>query len=110
MPRLILQAVATEMVGRAGPLRANNGGAGYVEDYGIERFYRDASFRIYEGTSEIQRTVTRHDSTSQLNAAHGLSLGSALGFSLRLAHMCLFYLGFIFAISVKQRCFGDFQS
>jgi acyl-CoA dehydrogenase len=35
-----------------------HGGAGYVSDYPIERFYRDVRlFRIYEGTSEIQRLV-----------------------------------------------------
>ena len=34
------------------------GGAGYVADHGIERFYRDVRlFRIYEGSSEIQRLV-----------------------------------------------------
>jgi acyl-CoA dehydrogenase len=34
------------------------GGAGYVADYGIERFYRDVRiFRIYEGTSQIQQLV-----------------------------------------------------
>ena len=34
------------------------GGAGYIADYGIERFYRDARVTtIYEGTSEIQRIV-----------------------------------------------------
>ena len=34
------------------------GGAGYVSDYGIERFYRDVRlFRIYEGTSQIQQLV-----------------------------------------------------
>ena len=34
------------------------GGAGYVADYGIERFYRDVRiFRIYEGTSQIQQIV-----------------------------------------------------
>ena len=34
------------------------GGAGYMEEYGIERFYRDVRlFRIYEGTSQIQQTL-----------------------------------------------------
>jgi len=34
------------------------GGYGYVKDYPVERFYRDAKItEIYEGTSEIQRMV-----------------------------------------------------
>jgi len=34
------------------------GGAGYMSEYGIERFYRDARlFRIYEGTTQIQQLV-----------------------------------------------------
>ena len=34
------------------------GGAGYVADYGIERFYRDVRiFRLYEGTSQIQQII-----------------------------------------------------
>ena len=34
------------------------GGYGYVKDYVVEKLYRDAKvFQIYEGTSEIQRTV-----------------------------------------------------
>jgi acyl-CoA dehydrogenase len=34
------------------------GGAGYIADYGIERFYRDVRlFRIYEGTSQVQQLV-----------------------------------------------------
>lgn len=34
------------------------GGAGYVSDYPIERFYRDVRlFRIYEGTSQIQQLI-----------------------------------------------------
>jgi butyryl-CoA dehydrogenase len=35
-----------------------HGGYGYMKDYPIERYYRDARvFTIYEGTSEIQRRV-----------------------------------------------------
>jgi len=34
------------------------GGYGYVKDYPVERFFRDAKVtEIYEGTSEIQRIV-----------------------------------------------------
>ena len=35
-----------------------HGGYGYLEDYPVERYYRDARItQIYEGTSEIQRMV-----------------------------------------------------
>ena len=35
-----------------------HGGYGFIKDYAVERFYRDARvFTIYEGTSEIQRVV-----------------------------------------------------
>ncbi|GAB7017801.1 acyl-CoA dehydrogenase family protein [Halostagnicola sp. A-GB9-2] len=35
-----------------------HGGAGYVNDFPVERFYRDAKItQIYEGTSEIQKNV-----------------------------------------------------
>ncbi|MBL8537422.1 MAG: acyl-CoA dehydrogenase family protein [Hyphomonadaceae bacterium] len=50
---------ASEMVGRVADRAVQIfGGAGYVADYGIERFYRDVRiFRLYEGTSEIQRLI-----------------------------------------------------
>ncbi|MBN1653999.1 MAG: acyl-CoA dehydrogenase family protein [Deltaproteobacteria bacterium] len=49
----------TEMVGRVADRAVQiYGGAGYVAEYGIERFYRDVRlFRLYEGTSEIQKLV-----------------------------------------------------
>jgi len=35
-----------------------HGGAGYVNDFDVERFYRDAKItQIYEGTTEIQKNV-----------------------------------------------------
>ena len=50
---------ASEMVGRVADKAVQIfGGAGYVADYGIERFYRDVRiFRIYEGTSQIQQLI-----------------------------------------------------
>lgn len=54
---------ASEMVGRVADRAVQiHGGAGYIADYGIERFYRDVRlFRIYEGTSQIQQLViARH--------------------------------------------------
>jgi acyl-CoA dehydrogenase len=50
---------ASEMVGRVADRAVQiHGGAGYVADYGIERFYRDVRlFRIYEGTTQIQQIV-----------------------------------------------------
>ena len=35
-----------------------HGGAGYVDDFDVERFYRDAKItQIYEGTTEIQKNI-----------------------------------------------------
>ncbi len=50
---------ASEAVGRIADRAVQVfGGAGYVTDYGIERFYRDARiFRLYEGTTQIQQIV-----------------------------------------------------
>ena len=50
---------ASEMVGRVADRAVQiHGGAGYIADYGVERFYRDVRlFRIYEGTSQIQQIV-----------------------------------------------------
>ncbi|HYD66770.1 acyl-CoA dehydrogenase family protein [Azospirillum sp.] len=50
---------ASEMVGRVADRAVQiHGGAGYIADYGVERFYRDVRlFRIYEGTTQIQQVV-----------------------------------------------------
>ncbi|MGI6853510.1 acyl-CoA dehydrogenase family protein [Mesorhizobium sp. 1B3] len=50
---------ASEMVGRVADRAVQIfGGAGYVRDSGIERFYRDVRvMRIYEGTTQIQQLV-----------------------------------------------------
>jgi acyl-CoA dehydrogenase len=40
------------------------GGMGYMKDLPVERFYRDLRlYRIYEGTSEIQRMVISRELT-----------------------------------------------
>lgn len=50
---------ATEMCGRVADRCVQiHGGAGYVSEYSIERFYRDVRlFRIYEGTTQVQQLV-----------------------------------------------------
>lgn len=50
---------ASEMVNRVTAQAVQmHGGYGYIKEYPVERFYRDARvFTIYEGTSEIQRMV-----------------------------------------------------
>ena len=50
---------ATEMCGRVADRCVQiHGGAGYISEYSIERFYRDVRlFRIYEGTSQIQQII-----------------------------------------------------
>jgi acyl-CoA dehydrogenase len=50
---------ASEMCGRVADRAVQIfGGAGYLSEYGIERFYRDVRlFRLYEGTSQIQQIV-----------------------------------------------------
>lgn len=50
---------ATEMVGRVADRALQiHGGAGYMKEYAVERFYRDVRlFRVYEGTSQIQQII-----------------------------------------------------
>lgn len=50
---------ASEMVGRIADRAVQiHGGAGYMRDSAVERFYRDVRlFRIYEGTTQIQQLI-----------------------------------------------------
>ena len=50
---------ASEMCGRVADRAVQIfGGAGYMTEYGVERFYRDVRlFRLYEGTSQIMQTL-----------------------------------------------------
>ena len=55
----MVKVYAAEMLGRVADRAVQvYGGMGYCKDLPIERFYRDARiFRIFDGTSEIHRTV-----------------------------------------------------
>jgi len=55
----ICKYYTSEMVGRvADRAEQIHGGAGYIADFGIERFYRDVRlYRLYEGTSQIQHLI-----------------------------------------------------
>jgi acyl-CoA dehydrogenase len=61
---------ASEMCGRVADRAVQiHGGAGYMADYGIERFYRDVRlFRIYEGTSQIQQLVIARNMIKEAKA------------------------------------------
>ena len=55
----MVKVYAAEMLGRVADRAIQvHGGMGYCKDLAVERFYRDARiFRIYDGTSEIHRTI-----------------------------------------------------
>ncbi len=55
MAKLFASEMANRVTAKAVQI---HGGYGFTADYPVERFYRDVRvFTIYEGTSEIQRTV-----------------------------------------------------
>jgi acyl-CoA dehydrogenase len=60
---------ASEMVGRVADRAVQIfGGAGYIADYGVERFYRDVRlFRLYEGTSQIQQLIIARELFKELD-------------------------------------------
>jgi len=59
----MVKLFCTEMVGRVADKAVQiHGGMGYMKDLPVEMFYRDVRlYRIYEGTSEIQRLVIARD-------------------------------------------------
>ena len=63
---------ASEAVGRVADRAVQIfGGAGYMAEYKVERFYRDVRLlRIYEGTSQIQQTIIARE-TFRRAAAQG---------------------------------------
>jgi acyl-CoA dehydrogenase len=62
---------ASEMVGRVADRNVQiHGGSGYISDYAAERHYRDVRlYRIYEGTSEIQRLKIARDTVRAANVS-----------------------------------------
>lgn len=74
--RVTLEASATkmfcsEMVGRIADRAVQiHGGAGYMRDSAVERFYRDVRvFRIYEGTTQIQQLIIGRELVARHRAA-----------------------------------------
>lgn len=63
---------ASEMVGRVADRAVQiHGGAGYMQEYAVERFYRDVRlFRLYEGTSQIQQIVIARQMLRQAEAGN----------------------------------------
>ncbi|MFN4275510.1 MAG: acyl-CoA dehydrogenase family protein [Ferrovibrio sp.] len=64
---------ASEMVGRVADRAVQiHGGAGYMQEYAVERFYRDVRlFRLYEGTSQIQQIVIARQMLRQAETGAG---------------------------------------
>ena len=61
---------SSEMVGRVADRAVQiHGGSGYIQEYAVERFYRDVRlFRLYEGTSQIQQLVIARQMLRQAEA------------------------------------------
>ncbi|WP_174504128.1 acyl-CoA dehydrogenase family protein [Acidiphilium sp. C61] len=62
---------ASEMVGRVADRAVQiHGGAGYMQEYAVERFYRDVRlFRIYEGTTQIQQLLIARNMIREMTGA-----------------------------------------
>ena len=61
----------SEMVGRIADRAVQiHGGAGYMRDSAVERFYRDVRlFRIYEGTTQIQQLIIGREMTKRARSS-----------------------------------------
>lgn len=59
----IAKLLGSEWLGEIADMAVQiHGGYGYIKEYPVERFYRDARInRLFEGTSEIQRLVIARD-------------------------------------------------
>lgn len=70
MPAACCKLFCAEMVGRVADRAVQiHGGAGYIADYAVERFYRDVRlFRIYEGTTQIQQIVVARNMVREAQA------------------------------------------
>ncbi len=66
-----LKYFSTEAVGRIADRAVQiHGGAGYMAEYKVERFYRDVRLlRIYEGTSQIQQIIIAREMLRAVEAA-----------------------------------------
>lgn len=62
----------TEMVGRVADSGVQiHGGAGYINDYPVERFYRDVRLlRLYEGTTQIQQLIIGREMLRQGSSSY----------------------------------------
>lgn len=60
---------ATEMLGRVADRGVQvHGGAGYINEYPVERFYRDARLlRLYEGTTQVQQLIIGRELLRNVN-------------------------------------------
>ena len=72
----MVKLFASEVYNKVADLAVQiHGGMGYVKDYPIERYYRDARItKIYEGTSEIQKNIIAREISREFNKKSNFSL------------------------------------